>query len=236
MKHATVLALVLGAFLLAPGHSAADTDRDRAREGLKVLQDYIGGWKGSGGPIRPRLGAPIWSEKIDWSWRFKGSDIWLAVKFEKGKYFKTGELRYLPAKKLYQFTLADVKGKKRVFDGELDKGYLTLQRTDPDTKETQKLVMNLAGDGVRFIYRYGHKRGGSTLWVNDFQVASTKVGESLGAVEKKQECVVSGGVGTIAVSFKGETFYVCCSGCRDEFNANPEKYVKEFKARKAGKK
>ncbi|MFM7112038.1 MAG: YHS domain-containing protein, partial [Planctomycetota bacterium] len=43
---------------------------------------------------------------------------------------------------------------------------------------------------------------------------------------------VSGGAGTSTVSFKGETFYVCCSGCRDAFNENPEKYVKEFKAKK----
>ncbi|MBU6293541.1 MAG: YHS domain-containing protein, partial [Planctomycetes bacterium] len=38
--------------------------------------------------------------------------------------------------------------------------------------------------------------------------------------------------GTSTVSYKGETFYVCCSGCRDAFNENPEKYVKEFKAKK----
>ena len=68
------------------------------------------------------------------------------------------------------------------------------------------------------------------LWL--LQRKSSKVGESLGATEKKQECVVSGGVGTMTVSYKGETFYVCCSGCRDEFNANPEKYVKEWKAKK----
>jgi YHS domain-containing protein len=34
---------------------------------------------------------------------------------------------------------------------------------------------------------------------------------------------------------KGETYYVCCSGCRDAFNENPEKYITEFKAKKAGK-
>ena len=34
------------------------------------------------------------------------------------------------------------------------------------------------------------------------------------------------------ISYKGETFYVCCSGCRDAFNENPEKYIKEFKAKK----
>jgi ribosomal protein L24E len=64
-------------------------------------------------------------------------------------------------------------------------------------------------------------------------VAATREGASLGAKEKKTECVVSGGAGTMPVSFKGETFYVCCSGCRDAFNENPEKYVKEFKAKKA---
>ena len=57
-------------------------------------------------------------------------------------------------------------------------------------------------------------------------------GESLGKTEKKNECVVSGGTGTMPITYKGETFYVCCSGCRDEFNSNPEKYVKEFKAKK----
>ncbi|MBI1915013.1 MAG: hypothetical protein HYS12_09800 [Planctomycetes bacterium] len=228
-------ALLLGACAFIPVSPAADSEREQAKEALKALQDFIGGWKGSGGPPRPRPGAPIWNETLDWSWRFKGDDVWLALKIEKGKHFKSGALRYLLDKKVYQLTAEDAKGKKRVFEGMLKNDYLTLERVDPETKESQKIVMNLAGDGVRFIYRYDHKDEGKTLWINDFQVASTKIGESLGATEKKQECVVSGGLGTVAVSFKGETFYVCCSGCRDEFNANPEKYVKEFKAKKAGK-
>jgi hypothetical protein len=234
MKRALVGALALGACLLVPGHSAADPDKEDAREALKELQEFIGGWKGSGGPVRPRPGSPTWSETIDWSWRFKGDDAWLALAIDKGKHFKAGELRYLPSKKAYRLTVTDAAGKKRAYEGGLKGNYLTLERTDPDTKEVQKVVMNTAAEGVRFIYRLDRKRSGSTLWVNEFQVASTKIGESLAATEKKQECVVSGGLGTMPVSFKGETFYVCCSGCRDEFNANPEKYVKEFKARKAG--
>jgi YHS domain-containing protein len=35
------------------------------------------------------------------------------------------------------------------------------------------------------------------------------------------------------VSHKGETYWVCCSGCRDAFNENPEKYIKEFQEKKA---
>src|SRR5260370_28628386 len=122
---------------------------------------------------------------------------------------------------VHEFTATDAKGKKRVFEGGYKNNYLTLQRVDPDSGETQKLVMNLAGDGVRFIYRYDHKPKGKTLFVADFRVEATKIGESLRATEKKNECVVSGGVGTMTVSYKAETVYVCCSVCRHEFNASP---------------
>jgi len=59
---------------------------------------------------------------------------------------------------------------------------------------------------------------------------------SLGKVDKKNECIVSGGQGTITISYKGETYYVCCSGCADAFKENPEKYINEYKAKKAVKK
>ena len=54
--------------------------------------------------------------------------------------------------------------------------------------------------------------------------------------EKKLVCVVTGGLGKIAVAYKGQTYYVCCSGCKDAFEENPEKILKEFEARKAKKK
>jgi YHS domain len=63
-------------------------------------------------------------------------------------------------------------------------------------------------------------------------VACNKVGESLGAKEKKNLCIVTGGLGTSTVMYKGQTFYVCCSGCRDAFNENPEKFIKEWEAKK----
>jgi len=51
---------------------------------------------------------------------------------------------------------------------------------------------------------------------------------SLGPKEKKNECVVSGGLGTMAVQHKGETYYVCCSGCLEAFKESPEKYIAEL--------
>jgi YHS domain-containing protein len=38
------------------------------------------------------------------------------------------------------------------------------------------------------------------------------------------------------VTYKGKTYYVCCTGCRDAFKENPEKYIKEFEESKKKKK
>ena len=48
----------------------------------------------------------------------------------------------------------------------------------------------------------------------------------------QRECVVTGGLGTIEVSFEGKTYYVCCTGCRDYFNDNPKEVLAEYFARK----
>jgi hypothetical protein len=223
------LALVL--FLTAV--QGAAPDREVLKTALQEFNEFIGDWNGSGAPEKPRPDAKeTWTEKISWSWRFHGDDAWLTLTVTNGRHLKSGELRYLPAKKRYQLTVIDKGDHKAIFDGELRKGYLVMERVDPATKETQQLMMNTAGDGARFVYRLARKPEGRTLFVRDYQVACTKEGETLGVRAKKVECVISGGLGTIPVSYQGTTYYVCCSGCRDAFNENPAKYVKEYEARK----
>ena len=50
-----------------------------------------------------------------------------------------------------------------------------------------------------------------------YQVGATKEGVPFAGGDGKPECVVSGGLGTMPVMYKGKTYYVCCSGCRDAF-------------------
>ena len=231
---AALLGLV-GAAVLADDKKTEEPSSPKAA--LQALNDFIGDWKGNGSPEKVKPASKeLWNESLKWSWRFKGDDAWLVLEIKDGKYFKGGELRYLPEKKLYELTMLDKSDNKQVFEGDIKNDVLTLERTDPQTKETQQIKMNTAADGIRFLYYFAHKSEGKTLYVKDYLVASTKEGESIGAKEKKNECIVSGGLGTIAVSYKGQTFYVCCSGCRDAFNENPEKYIKEYEAKKAGKK
>jgi YHS domain-containing protein len=211
----------------------ADAPAD-AKAALQELNDFIGDWKGTGAPDRPRPDPKeSWSETIAWSWRFKAPDAWLQFEIKGGKYLRRGEVRYLPDKKKYQLMAVDAKQQKLVFEGQRDaKGYLAFERTEATTGETQQLVMNSAGDGVRFVYRYAVRPKGRTIFTKIYQVAASKEGESLASSGKKNECVVTGGTGTIAVTFMGETFYVCCSGCRDAFNEEPAKYVAAFKEKK----
>lgn len=223
--------LLTAALLVCIGTASLHAD-ESPKDALKNLQEFIGGFKGNGGPLKPKpASSELWSETINWSWRYKDNDVYLLFKIEKGKHFKEGELRYLADKKLFQLTMTDVKDAKREFTGEYKDNALTLERVDPDSKETQRLVINTTNDGDRFNYRYERKPDGRTAFLKDYQVGATRLGTSLGKVEKKKECVVSGGAGTMSVTYKGETFYLCCSGCADEFKANPEKYIKEFKAK-----
>ena len=236
MKRFVTLSLLLG--IIAPALAADNAEKNEAREALKELQEFIGNWKGVGGPDKPRPGPrdPVWNENISWCWRFKGNDAWLAMNVKDGKLFQSAELRYLPKKKFYQLTATNKDGKKIVFEGKIERDILKLERINPNTKATEQIAINTAAEGDRLIYRIAHKNEGTTLWRKDYLIACTREGVSLGKVDKKNECVVSGGLGTIAVSYKGETYYVCCSGCAEAFKENPEKYINEYKAKKAGKK
>src|SRR5262245_33889485 len=207
---------------------AADEDNP-AKEALQALNDYVGAWKGAGANMSK---SDNWTEKMSWGWKFKGDDAWLTVEFKDSKDFAKGELRYDVDKKEYKLTVKDKKNEEKTFEGELKKGYLTLDRVDPKSGETQRLMMNIAGGGIRFVYSLQRKAKGTTLFTKLYQVESGKEGESLAGGGKERECVVTGGRGTMEVSYKGKTYYVCCSGCRDAFNENPEKILKEYAERK----
>ncbi len=222
--------------LLCPEHLAsADVPVQRsAREALQAFNDLIGSWNATGEPegTRQEKQRGFWTESLRWRWQFKGDDAWLRVAVEKGKYFTKGELRYLPDKDLFQLKLTTVIDQTLSFQGPLKEHVLTVERQDETSKETQRLTLTLL-HGTRFLYRYEVKPQDRSSFRRIYMVGATKEGVAFaGPGNANPECVVSGGLGTIRVSHKGETYYVCCTGCRDAFNEDPEKYIKEFQAKK----
>jgi ribosomal protein L24E len=238
MKRLLALGLVIGLFGLATTIPAAPAELEKKKEALRELQDFIGSWKVNV-QTKKKAGPrdPFWEEKVQWGWKFKGNDCWLTIAFTGGKFLKSGEVRYLADKKKYELTGVPVEGKdKLVFLGELKDDKLVFERTDPRTKEVQRFRMNTAAEGIRLAYNVERRAESGTIWKLEYTAAGNKEGKSLGGKKTKgPECVVSGGLGTMTVSYNGETFYVCCSGCADAFKENPKKYVDEYKKAKGKK-
>jgi hypothetical protein len=235
MKRLLALALIVGLLCMATTLMAAPSaDLQTKKEKLRELQEFIGQWNLNGATkLRPGPRDKFWAETVDWGWRFKGDDCWLTVTFKGGKFLTSGEVRYLLEDKVYELTGTPPDSKEKVtFKGALKDDKLVFERTDPRTKEVQRIRMNTAAEGIRFAYLVDRKNAGGTIWRVEYWVTGNKKGESLAKKEKKPECVVSGGLGTMPVTYNGETFYVCCSGCLDAFKENPKKYVDEFKKAK----
>ena len=73
------------------------------------------------------------------------------------------------------------------------------------------------------------KETGSTLFKPAIEVGLTKEGESFAAgasAAERPRCIITGGAATMTVSYQGQSYPICCTGCRDEFVENPEKYIK----------
>jgi hypothetical protein len=211
----------------------ADSPRN-AKEALGTFSDLIGSWRGTGTPVGSRAEQQkgFWTETMTWQWQFKGDDAWLKVAFDKSKHFASGELRFSPMDETYALTLRTLNNEEMTYRGAYKDKNLTLERQAQN--EAQRLVFTLLHEN-RFLYRYEVKPQGKSLFTKVYGVGATKEGVPFAAGDGKPECIVSGGVGTLAVTHMGKTYYVCCSGCRDEFRENPDKYIKEFEAKKKTK-
>ncbi|MGE3805275.1 MAG: YHS domain-containing protein, partial [Gemmataceae bacterium] len=191
-------------------------------------------WKGTGQIDGGDLQKDFWVENVSWEWQFKKDDCWISVQFNRGKYYTDGILRYLPEHDKYQLALNTVDKKKEVFEGSLTKNVLTLEREDERNQDTQKLVISMLHE-TRFLYHLEVKPKEKTTFKRVYRVGATRAGIKFAAGDGKPECIVSGGLGTSTVTYQGKTYYVCCSGCRDAFNENPEKFIKEFEAKQKEK-
>jgi YHS domain len=233
-----MLLRLLPLLILVPAALAADAVPARApKDALKGFHNLIGTWKGTGTPTggtREERDRGFWVETIRWQWQFKGKDAWLSADIEKGKHFTRFELRYQPKSDDFSLVATTTDKQTLTYTGTLVNKRLTVDRIDPKTKQTGRLVFSLL-HANRHLYTSETRADGLTAFAKAYQVGATKQGVPFAAGDTKPECVVSGGLGTMTVTYMGKTYYVCCSGCREAFKEEPAKYVKEFEARKKEK-
>jgi YHS domain-containing protein len=205
------------------------------QEALKAYAPLVGSWRGVGMVERGRTKG-AWNESASWAWALTRDSAALEVTVAKGKHLKSGRLRpgKAPGTLAFDAVLAD--GTRRAFEGKpsADKK-LVLTSTEPlkpDTPPSVRRVTLTPLHDTRLLALFEAEdadRPGTFTRLGE--VGYTREGVAFAAGDSYPVCIVTEGRGTIPVSYKGKTYYVCCSGCRDLFNENPESVLAEAAAR-----
>lgn len=149
----------------------------------------------------------------------------------KGKYLKSLLVR--PGKDPGTFRLQAVLADKteRSFSGKSVDGKKFVLTAETMEGEGVKRITLTPLHDTRLLMLL-EKRDADSEFVRLGEVGYTRQGVAFAAGESGPTCIVTEGRGTIKVSHKGKDYYVCCTGCRDLFNENPEAVLAEAAERK----
>jgi|GEM_PF-246021 len=228
----------------APGESAdVQNTRRELFEIMKPVQILLGNWHGT---TQKEVGDFKGLDHSAWVWDLKTNrqQPAMVMASDANPYFRTARLTYLTDEKVFQFEGTDPDGKVRTltgnftvapeqFDGEdrtpQIRYKLELTQIEPqDARDQMRIVLNQQ-DNHRYFMEIQKKRGSRFLRVDT--VAIQREGTSFAKSDSgygERECIISGGLGTIQLNYKGKSYWVCCTGCKAAFEEDPDTWIAEY--------
>lgn len=192
---------------------------------LKPFAGLVGEWRGTGQPQRGSARG-AWTETGVWAWKLTKDSAALELVIEKGKHFKSATLRPSEVPGEFSFIVVLEDGTSRAFVGKATpKTALIFVAKDEVTEGVSRVTITPLHD-TRFLMLL--ETGTASRLA---EVGYTRKGAAFAAGDSAPKCIVTGGRGTIAVSYKGKSYFVCCSGCKELFDENPEAVLAEAKAK-----
>jgi hypothetical protein len=230
----TVLGIGIAVVVWAdPPASPEKADGGAARAALERLNPLIGGWRGI---AQPRRGSTrdAWQQTGEWIWDFSNDASALRYEVAGGKLEKSARLSFDPPTARYTLELTSPKGEVRQYAGIFDEqGRLVLQ-SEPDAEHfVHRVTITLLNED-RTLVLHERRLQDQAAFQRLAEVGYTRQGVRLAVPGSGQpECIVTGGAGTIPVQFEGKTYYVCCTGCQQAFEADPQGILREAAERRA---
>ncbi len=242
---ARIVSLTAALAIVAIGHpdfsGAARGDDAKGREipaAFSPLEYLVGNWKGTATPKDSPQSFRGWPESHTWAWIFtKGKPTGLSLSITGGKILADGKLTFGAVQGRYLLDGSEPKpGGAIAFAGNIDASgkMLVLEQVGPSgagqKRGTIRLSIRPNANFIRYTMWVDRKDPGDVSFTRSIEVGLTKEGESLAGGATSSEapkCIVTGGAATMTLTYQGRTFQICCTGCRDEFNENPEKYIKK---------
>ena len=205
---------------------------------IKALQEFnilVGGWRGVGQPKRnSQTGA--WQEHAESLWELKAQSHGIRWNVEASKQWKSALLGFDEATHLYTLTVTLSDGTFRTYRGKRDEKRLILESDLDDQKQVHQITLTVLNEN-RITVLMEKRPEKLTSFTRVVEIGYQRDGTRLAvAGSSGPECVVTGGLGTMTVTHKGKTYYVCCTGCRDAFNDDPEGILADYQKRKAAEK
>lgn len=217
----------------APSAVKAEPAAQSAKEALGAFNDLIGGWRGTGQPRRgSNQGA--WREDAEWVWEFgkdKG-DVAIRYDVKDGKLLKSARLTYDGEGKQFLLTASTRDEETIQYIGQLEGDKLTLV-SEPDKQgQVHRLTVTRLNE-KRTLVLHEKRAAAQQSFLRVAEVGYTREGTRLAFDGTTgPECIVTGGAGTMPVTYKGQTYYVCCTGCRQAFEDDPEGVLAEAAERR----
>lgn len=231
--------------------SARQADERQTQSIIDALQPFqilLGQWKWV---TQKKIGDfPKTGDDLEWVWDFQKDKQHpaLTAHSDSHPYFHQLWLTYLPDAAQFQLTAEDVDGTQRVLAGTWVDGGEPREETDGKTlQRTYKArltqVEPLEGDqwqitfnhldNNQYLVEYKKSRGPGKSFSPFDIVRQQRVGTSFALADSDNpgpKCIISGGLGTMSVTYKGKSYPVCCSGCQAAFNDDPERWLAKLAA------
>ena len=227
-------------------------DEQRAQTIVAALQPFqilLGDWRW--GTFRKFGNFAKVGEDLKWVWDFQSDPMRPALKgvSDANPYFQKVWLTYLPDDEKFQLTGRTPDGESRILQGTwADNGEPREESDGKKTQRTYKLVLAqvspTAGDqwqvtlsqldNNQYLMVVARSPAAGKNFGPLDTVRQQRVGTSFAIADSDNpgpKCIISGGLRSMDVEYKGKKYPVCCSGCAAAFNDDPERWLAKLAER-----
>lgn len=221
-------------------------------EKLKPLQIVLGEWRGT---TRKEFDGFKAVDHHEWIWDLQTDPQQpaLTLKSDKSPYLRTARLTWDAEHSKFRLKATDADGTSREFEGDFTEPVREVVGPDDKLHRVFRLQLTetpasvAAADGEvwqvafaqqennRYLLQVDKRRGSADFRRYD-TVSTQREGTSFALDDSdygEKTCIISQGLGNSTVSWKGKTYWVCCSGCKAAFEEDPEAWIARAEKRAA---
>lgn len=236
----------------ASGTNAASQNKEKQIQAiisrLQPLQILLGQWRGT---TRREFENFKAVDNHDWVWdlRTDPESPALTISSDKSPYLKQGRLSWDVTQEKFTLNATDASGVERFYVGDFSEPVQEIVGSDDKLHKVFRLEFNQQQTGGaeaelwqlafaqqennRYLLEIAKKRGNADFARYD-TVSTQREGTSFAMSDSdyaEKTCIISEGLGTTELTYKGRSYWVCCSGCKAAFEEDPEAWIARAAAR-----